>query len=200
MLTRTSVVNNALRRLGAVQISSIDADVEQARQASAVYDNVVRSELEAHCWFFAKKMAKLPASAVAPEYKYALAYPLPNDFIRLVELEGKWAFSTIRGPDANPIPLYDLVGRTLMTDLPAPLTVMYIQDVSADPTVWSPLFVNVVASALALELAMSLTKSQEQVDLCAKRYQSDLDRARKSNAIQRPPQPMPDNSWVLVRG
>lgn len=199
MLSRTQVINNGLRIVSANLIADPDEDTESARQAKAVYDQIVRSELENHAWFFAKTQTALPANAGAPLFKFNHAYNLPADFVRLVELDGKWVFSAVRHIDVNPVPVYELHGRAILTDLTAPLNIAYLRDVSSDPTAWTPLFGNAVSAALAVALAMPLTKSEGMVALAEKLYQKELARAKKSNAIQMPPQNMPDNSWITAR-
>lgn len=199
MLSRTQVINNGLRIISANLIADPDEDTESARQAKEVYDQIVRSELENHAWFFAKAQTALPENADAPLFKFNHAYNLPADFVRLVELDGKWVFSVVRHVDVNPVPVYELHGRAILTDLTAPLNIAYLRDVSSDPTVWTPLFGNAVSAALAVALAMPLTKSEGMVSLAEKVYQKELARAKKSNAIQMPPQNMPDNSWITAR-
>lgn len=199
MLSRTQVINNGLRIISANLVADPDEDTESARQAKAVYDQVVRSELEAHAWYFAKQQVALPEHADAPLFKFGHSYGLPSDFIRLAELDGRWVFSAIRHVDVNPVPLYEMHGRAIFTDLTAPLNISYLRDVSGDPTVWSPSFSNVVSAALAVVLAMPLTKSEGMVSLAEKLYQKELRRAKQANAIQMPPQNMPDNSWITAR-
>lgn len=199
MLSRTQVINNGLRLISANLIADPDEDTESARQAKEVYDQVVRSELEAHAWFFAKKQIALPENAVAPLFKFGRAYNLPADFVRLVELNDRWVFSALRYIDINPIPVYELHGRAVYTDLEAPLKITYLRDVSSEPTVWTPLFGNVVSAALATRLAMPLTKSEGMVTLADRAYQRELVKAKRANAIQMPPQYIPDSSWITAR-
>lgn len=198
-LSRTQVINDGLRHISANLIADPDEDTESARQAKGVYDQVVRAELESSAWFFAKTQAALPQNATPPLFKYARAYNLPSDFVRLVEMEDRWVFSVMRNIDVNPIPQYEMQGRAIFTDIAAPLRVAYLRDITSDPTVWSPLFANVVAAALAIRLAMPLTKSEGMVSLASKIYSSELARAKKSNAIQMPPAQIPDGSWITAR-
>lgn len=199
MLSRTQVINKALRAISANLIADPDENTESARQAKDAYDQTVRAELEAHAWYFAKLQASLPASATPPLFKFSAAYTLPADFIRLVELEDKWVFSVVREADAAPVPAYEMNGRSIMTNIGAPLRLTYIRDVTSDPTVWSPLFAEVAAMALAVNLAMPLTKSEGMVSLAEKLYQKAVRRARTANAIQMPPHSIPDGSWVMAR-
>lgn len=198
-LSRTQVTNDGLRHISANLIADPDEDTESARQAKGVYEQVVRSELEAHAWFFAKKQAILPQNGEPPLFRFQRAYNLPPDFVRLVELEDKWVFSVIRGIDVNPIPPYEMHGRAILTDISAPLRITYLRDVAADPTLWTPLFANCVSAALAIRLAMPLTKSEGMVSLASKIYGSELTRAKRSNAIQMPPAQIPDGSWITAR-
>lgn len=200
MLSRTQVINGALQIISANLIADPNENSESARQAKAVYDQIVAAEIEAHAWFFAKKQVSLPQSGDVPLFKYARAYTLPADFIRLVELDGRWMFSTFREYDANPRPTYEMNGRALYTDIAAPLLLGYLsRDVVSDPAKWTPLFANVASAALAVRLAMPLTKSEGMVSLAEKIYQKELLRARRANAIQMPPAQVPDGSWMLAR-
>ena len=199
MLSRTQVINNGLRSIAANLIADPNEESESARQAAACYDQIIRSELSAHPWYFAKTQASLPANVQAPLFKYMLAYTFPADFLRLVELEDKWVFDIIRNVDTNPIPQYEMQGRTLLTDFTAPLNITYIMDVTADPTIWAATFADVASAALAVALAMPLTKSEGMVSLAEKLYQKALRRAFRSNAIQMPPAQPPDGSWMAAR-
>jgi hypothetical protein len=199
MLSRTQVINDGLRAISANLIADPDEDTESARQAKGVYEQVVRTELEGQAWYFAKDQASLPALADAPIFKYARAFNLPSDFLRLVEIEGRWAFSIIRGVDTEPLPDYEMQGRAILTNLGAPLNIGYLRDVTSDPTLWSPAFAGVVSAALAVTLAMPLTKSEGMVSLAEKLYQKALRRAKTANAIQMPPQNIPDGSWITAR-
>jgi hypothetical protein len=199
MLSRTQVTNEALRMIAANLVADFDEDTESARQAKSAYDQVVRAELEAHAWFFAKTQASLVESGTPPAHKFARAFQLPGDFLRLVEIRDRWVFSVIRNVDTDPVPLYELNGRTILSDFGAPLPVTYIRDMTADPTQWSPLFADVVSAALALKLAMPLTKSEGMVEMCEKMHRRALARASKANAIQMPPQNIPDGSWMAAR-
>lgn len=199
MLDRTQVINNGLQIIGADRISDPNEASESARQAASVYDQTVREEIQKQAWLFAKAQIRLPASATAPTFRFARAFTLPADFIRLVELEDRWVFSVARGVDTDPVPPYEIQGRAVFTDLGAPLGITYLRDVSADPMVWSPMFSAVVSAALALKLAMTLTKSDGMVSLANKRYLQDLKEAKRTNAIQLPPQQIPDGSWIAAR-
>lgn len=199
MLSRTQVINNGLQIIGAQRIDDPTEGSESARQAASVYDQTVREELAKQAWFFAKTQVRLAAAADAPTFRFERAFTLPSDFIRLVELENRWVFNVLRYVDDDPRPPYELQGRNLLADMTAPLGITYIRDLSDDPTIWSPVFSAVVSAALALKLAMTLTKSDGMVTLAGKRYAQDMREAKRTNAIQQPPAQIPDGSWMLAR-
>ena len=199
-LSRTQVINRALQLIAADTISDPDEDTTSARTAKLEYDAVVRAELSAYPWYFAKKQALLAREADAPLFKFGLSYTLPTDFLRLVELENRWVFSIDRRTqDTNPIPPYELQGRSLLTDIAAPMRIGYIRDVVDEPTIWHPLFEEVVVTSLAAVLANPLAKSMTQVDFLAKMRRGKINEARRVNAIQQPPEHIPDGSWMVAR-
>ncbi len=198
-VSRTSIINLALQSIAANTIADPDENTESARQAKICFDQVVRRETALHPWYFAKKQASLPALAGAPTFKFALSYNLPSDFLRLVELENKWAFSNLRNVDANPTPAYEIQGRAILTDFTAPLNIGYLADKTDDPSTWPPEFVQVAAQALAVRLAYPLTKSDGVVKMAKESYAEALTAARKNNAIQMPPANLADASWMTAR-
>lgn len=198
-LTKTTLINNGLRLISANLINDPGEQSESARQCNGCYEQVVRSELELNAWYFAKAQAALPARAEIPLFKFANAFELPSDFIRLVELEHRWVFSIARGVDVNPVPLWEVQGRAIFTDLPAPLRITYLKDVSDDPSMWASSFADVVAAAIAKEVAMALTKSEAAVTRAERAYKTSINNAIRTNAIQMPPMNIPDGSWLTVR-
>ena len=151
-------------------------------------------------WHFAKKQAQIAQDADAPLFKYAYAFTLPTDFMRLVELEDRWVFSVDRATqDTNPIPPYEMQGRSLLTDMTAPLRIGYVRDLTDEPTLWHPLFEEVVVAALAAALANPLAKSMSTVEAMLKLRRLKVTEARRVNAIQQPPKHIPDGSWMVAR-
>lgn len=199
-LSRTQVINRALQLIAADTISDPDEDTTSARTAKLEYDAVVRAELSAYPWYFAKKQAQIAQDADAPLFKYAYAFTLPTDFMRLVELEDRWVFSVDRATqDTNPIPPYEMQGRSLLTDMTAPLRIGYVRDLTDEPTLWHPLFEEVVVAALAAALANPLAKSMSTVEAMLKLRRMKVTEARRVNAIQQPPKHIPDGSWMVAR-
>jgi hypothetical protein len=199
-LSRTQVINRALQLIAADTISDPDEDSASARAAKLEYDAIVRAQLSAYPWYFAKAQTQLAADADAPLFKFARSFTLPTDFLRLVELENRWVFTIDRQvADVNPLPPYEMQGRAILTDFAAPLRIGYLRDVSEDTTSWHPLFEEVIVASLAMVLANPLAKSTTQVELAARMKRANIAEARRVNAIQRAPEYMPDGSWMVAR-
>lgn len=199
IISRTEVINKCMDILGTKQIADPDEASEGARRAKGAYDQVVREQLEMNPWYFAKTQIGLPANADAPLYRWQKAYTTPADFLRLVEFEDRWAFTMVRYINIDPKPLYEMQGRSILTDRGAPLNITYIRDVTNDPTIWHSQFVAAVAASLAVQLAAPLTQSSEKAQKAATSYNLAMTQARRVNAIQMPPQVLPDNSWMAAR-
>jgi hypothetical protein len=199
-LSRTQVINRALQLIAADTINDPDENSASARAAELEYDAVVRSELSAYPWAFAKAQVQLAADADAPLFKFAFSYTVPTDFLRLVELADRWVFSVDRRVQTTyPLPPYELQAGAILTDLDAPLMIGYIRDVTEEPTTWHPLFEDCVAASLATALANPLAKSMGLVDMTSRIRAGKIREARRVNAIQRAPEHMPDGSWMVAR-
>lgn len=92
MASAVSICNNALVKVGATRIIALSDDTKQARTLAAIFDVKRDAELAANPWTFAIKRALLPASATPPAFGWSFAYPLPSDYLALVEVGQDWAF------------------------------------------------------------------------------------------------------------
>ncbi|CAB4126149.1 hypothetical protein UFOVP68_11 [uncultured Caudovirales phage] len=199
MASRTDIINRALIKLGAPTIADPNEDSEQALKAGVVFDTLLRSELRMHPWSFAIKRATLAPLTTAPAYEWTYAYQLPSDFLRIVMVNDYWDFAGVREANDAPAVPYSIEGQQLLTNFAAPLKFRYVYDVSADPNVWDALFVETFACRLGEELCETLTKSAAKKATMETDYRQALRDARRVNAIELPPQPLPDNSWVTGR-
>lgn len=194
----TSIVNLALVRLGVPDIATIDdLDSEPARKAKLIYTLVCEAEIRRHQWSFAMWRDSLAALATAPTWGYQYAYNLPSDFLRLIQANDYFDYPEPRIGSNSDEKLWMIEGRTVLTNLGAPLKIRYIRKVAEDAH--DPIFNSVLAYRLAMELAPSLTQSTTKVEQLTKLYKDDVREARRVNAIELPPQPLPDNSWMNSR-
>lgn len=87
-LTKTDIINNALTRVGAAPVTSIDDGTNNARVVSRVYEEALRSILSECKWNFATKRALLSSSADTLSWYdtgETYVYTKPSDMIRIFE-------------------------------------------------------------------------------------------------------------------
>lgn len=194
MTSQVSIANQALIKVGADRIISIDEDSKQAKILKAIWDAKRDAELAAHPWTFAARRTRLAASSTAPAFGFARAFPLPPTCLRLIEV-GQW-YVMYQGVDYGP--LFAIEGGAVLCDEAAPLEIRYVSRVD-EPANWPALFCEALACRLAAEICEALTQSLGKRQQAWDEYKAALRAARQANAIEQPPQPTPANSWWLAR-
>lgn len=192
MANTIEICNRALTKIGSSRILSLSDDVKAARALSAIYDLTRQTELQAHPWIFAMTRAQLPALSTAPAFGWQRAYQLPSDCLRVVQLGEHWV---LYQPDVT---LFELEGQTVLTDESSPLRIRYISDIT-NAGLFSPLFAEALACRLAAEVAEELTQSLSKREAAEQAYRQAITIARRANAIQLPPQPTTEGTWLLAQ-
>lgn len=151
MTDKAGIANLALQLLNQrPNIVDLDSDNTQAAaELKTAYYATLDAALADHPWKFALVRAAWPASATAPAWGYAYAYPFAASphCLDIVRLDPDH-----HGDDA----LWDVVGREVHTDEGAPLYVEYIGRVT-DEALFHPMFVEYFAAKLAEKVAYRVT-------------------------------------------
>ena len=189
MASQTGICNRALEKLGEQPIVSISDGTKQAQALKRVYQGSLEAMLVEHPWHFAKKRAALAASATAPEWGFANAYPVPTDFLRLVAIKDGPAFSLEADPSGT---------QAILCDAAAPLSILYLYAVS-DPGRLPSHFVEAFSSKLAFDICEDLTQSNTKKDILAQLFTADLAKAKRVNGLQKAPDIFPVFSWLESR-
>lgn len=195
MASTVDIMNLALTKIGAAQISDPLQEDKSASVMSAIFDSCRDAELAAHPWSFAITRAQLPALTNAPSFDWARAFPLPvgnSACLRLVEVGGRWVFTT-RCDE------FEVEGGAILTDMGSPLKVRYVQRLT-NTGLFPPLFVQALACRLAAEGAESITQSIAKRQQAWSEYKEALQIAKRVNAIERPPQSVTPTTWELAAG
>lgn len=198
MASQVEIVNRALTKLGAARITSMGDANKSARTMSALWDTVRRSELRKRNWSFAMRRSSLASLSTAPNWGFALAYQLPSDFLRLVQVSDLYIIPGLTDYREGDDSAYAIEGSQLLTDFPAPLKLRYVADVT-DPGAFDALFVEVMASKLAYEGCYDIMQSNQGREAAAQDYKAAVAEGVRTNAIEKPPQGFPDDSWVMGR-
>lgn len=198
MASEVDICNRALQKIGAKRITSLTQDTPNARECNAAYYILRDAELSEHPWSFARTRARLAADATSPAFGYANQFSLPADFLSLsMPVEAPWfeGTGTTTGPYRKD---WQIEGDKLLTNDSAPLDITYTRKVT-DTGIFHPLFVEALACRIAMELNEKINQSNTKLNNASGLYELSIRKAKKVNAIDRPAQQSPEDSWVTAR-
>ncbi len=175
MATKTDIFNRALREIGVTKIvKSVSDTTVEARVCSDQYPNSLNAVLEAHDWSFlsvTEELVKLTLlEANYERYMYRFAYPASCVRVRAIRASmggPTCAYSVGRSQEAS--------CRLISCDVLSPLCT-YTKSIE-DGVVLPQSFVDAVASELARNIAMPLTKSDGYIRLAEQKAQIHLTKA-----------------------
>jgi hypothetical protein len=168
--SRTDIANRALNAIGADAIGSINDSTTTAKLCNRLFTPLTYSLLRRHPWNFALKRASLPASATAPAWGYAFAYPVPTDYLKIYSIES-----------INPTAKYVVEGGEILTDIGAPLNIRYVRKVD-DPGEFDPLFTDLTVLAIARDLAVPVANNLALRQSLKKDLEDAMPTARSADA------------------
>ncbi len=185
----TDILNDALIQIGEQRINSIDDDNKRARLGKIIYDKARDALLRAHPWNFAVKRIELTsASSTAPVYGFSKAFNLPDDFLRFIKTEA---------PN-YPFALENHLGsRAILADRSS-VQFRYVADVT-DPNQFDELFKRVLATRIALDLAISLTRNQSLRDRLRAEFEDTMAEAQFADSQEAPIQTLEPIEWLNAR-
>lgn len=203
MASKVEIANRALTKLGEDRILSLADDTKAARTLNSMFDIVRDAELRRSNWNFAVSRAQLAASTTDPEWGFGYAYPLPADFLKLLDIDGSWSC-----PAQTDYVTYDNsifrienvadVGSCIVTDLAAPLKIRYTMR-ATDTAKYDPAFVEALACRLAIEACETLTQSGTKKQAAMVEYRMAINEAITANAVENPARALADDSWIRSR-
>lgn len=193
MASKVSIANRALTKLGDQRILLLSDDNNAARTLNSMFDDVRDAEIRRHRWKFALKRDQLSALVAAPSWGFQFQYPLPTDFLGLVQVNEYYMRTglTYKRP-------WSVEAGNILTDFPAPLKIRYMARID-NPALYDPLFVEVLACKLAMESAEALTQSSGKKQAAMEEYKFALSEALRQDAIENPPDELPQGSWLDSR-
>jgi hypothetical protein len=190
---KTQIANYALNKVGEDPILLLTDDTKRARILNRIFDQVRDAELRRTRWKFSLKRDQLLALVDKPNWGFAYRYPLPADFLGLVQVNDIY----LRPMSKQTVPWAVEQGE-ILTNLPAPLKVRYISRIT-NPGLFDPLFVEVLACKLAMEIAEPLTQSETKRARAADEYKFALSEAKRQDAIETAADEFPWGSWLDSR-
>ena len=157
MASETDVLNDALGQSGLPAITSLSANEPNAAWCRTFYPELRRSFFRAYRPNCSRKRATLQQNATPPEFGYAFAYDLPNNYLMLLEYNGD-------APDLSSIdplwqgipPSWKVEGNQILTN-DSVVVIRYIADID-NPALWDPLFSQVISALLSSKLIAAVWK------------------------------------------
>lgn len=182
--TKTQIVNRALGFLGAEFITNLTEDTKSARFANELYNDTRDACFRLHPWNCCIKRAALPLLSSTPAYYFSYEFQLPGDWIRIIRAE-------------NDDVEYKIEGRKLLTEVDT-FNCRYL---FRNETVqeYDSLLVDVIASKLAVNLAMPLIQDLSVLDAMLKLYEDKLRIARSVDGQEGTPEGLDADFWLESR-
>ncbi len=179
------ILNNALLTLGGDEVLDETESSVGARAGRQFYPIVRDDLLRKHNWKFAIKRKELGALGVDPLWKWAKAFELPPDCLRIIE---------VLGQDTE---TWDVEGTAVVTNTTT-CSIKYVSRIE-DETMFDASFVETFSLALALKLAIPLTANFQIVQMIGKAFREQLENARTMNAFEEGPRTFTSNELLNFR-
>lgn len=144
------IANMALGRIGAEQITSLSDGSVQAAQINLHYEQTRDALLRSHFWRFASARVALVENSTAPDFEWANAFDLPDDFSR-----SRSVFDDNGTQMKTASNSYAIEGDQLLTNEEA-VNLRYVKKVT-EVGEFDSLFVEVLVLSLAIKIAMPLS-------------------------------------------
>lgn len=179
-MSQVSIVNRALALLGANKIVNMSDDTAEAKAASNVYDDSLKSILAECAWSFALKRAILNKITTEPVWGGGNYFQKPSDCVRIfkhnvkdLKIEGEYVKSNSNSVGI----LYTYMCK--------------------DTSLYSPSFVDAFAYRLACDMCYDLTNISAKQSELLSLYQSHfLPIAKSKNSKEQSPDEIQDDYWV----
>lgn len=161
MTSVVSICNLALSNLGLDTINALSEPTAEARACNLFYDQARDTLLQAYPWHFAGKTQALASLTNDKPGAWGYAYKRPNDCLKIRWVRPAYSTVDLQPTKQQEIMLpYDVEGETVYCNLSTAF-LRYTCRVT-DPSKFPPLFIDALAWALTVRLAMPLTRDMKQ--------------------------------------
>lgn len=182
-----AIANRALQKLGADRIEDLGEDSPNARTMNAAYEITRDAELRRYRWGFSIKRVSIPQDPEDTVWGDWSRFSLPGDYLSIIRDD-----ETGRSVD------WRIEGLHIVTADDAPLDLRYVSRVT-DPTFFDSLFIEALASKLAMETCQEVTQSTSKKKSAKDDYKTAIADAKLAGAIEKPAQGSPEDDWIAAR-
>lgn len=184
-VTETTICNDALIKLGAQTILSLDDNNDVARKLKNRYPQMRNLLLASHPWNFATKRLELAPDPVQPLYQYAQRFLLPADCLRVYGTDlpepQEWVVE-----DGFLLCHFDIV------------RIRYIREI-VETAKYPPAFVEALSSFIAFEMCYGITQSGSLKEAMKKYFDADLRLARSYDGQEGAGTRIYADTWLNAR-
>jgi len=177
LLSKTEICNQALSRIGAKTIMSVnDDDSKSAAACLSLWEATVSEVGRMGEWRCLRRRTSLTRLATPPAFEWLYQYQLPTDLLTVLELNGV-------AYHGEPQDEWEIEGNLLLTDAEGAMLryVAYIEDTMQ----WDSLFANSVIVLLAAKLAVPIRQDEQLMIALMNEYQRTLGSARMRDGNER---------------
>lgn len=187
-ISEVGICNLGLGWLGQTYITSLTDVSNEAQLCKLNYPIARDSVLEEGAWSFATKWQELAQLAETPIFGSGKLYALPTAALRVFQVDD--GGETFRNH-------WTLYGRKIQADISKCYALMVFQ--ITDPTLFTPKFVEAVATRLAANIAMPITNSAKMHETMVTVYQQKVRDALNSDNLQGRQIPIRSDGLITVR-
>jgi hypothetical protein len=184
-----SICNLALQKLGAARITALTDNSRNARSCNNCYTSIRDKELRRHNWNFSIKRAVLAPLATAPAFGYLYAFPVPNDFLKIImppQFNLDWKLENQGGV------------RVILTNQGNVMNLVYVAQIT-DPMQFDAAFAEAFAAKLAWHMCEEITQSNEKKKDIAAEYKDLIGEASRTDAFEKVSAAQPVDSWLQAQ-
>lgn len=174
MASKVEIANQALVLIGADLITSLDDNTKNAKTCKALFDQVRDEVLSEHPWKCAKGRKALAALDGVDEttlFNYKFAYPIPSDFLWIVE------------PQQSDME-YMAEGTNILANEGPPFNIIYVKRID-DMNVLRPYVREVIAAKLGWKISPTITGKDSVIARMEKQYDKAMAFARYRDSLEK---------------
>ncbi len=199
MVSVVSICNLALSNLGKDTINALSEASAEARACNQFYEHTRDTLLQAYPWRFAGKTQALAPLTNDKPGQWAYAYKRPNDCLKVRWVRPRYSADDFPLSKQEEISFpYEVEGETIYCNVEAAF--LRYTFLLTDPTKYSPLFVEALAWALTVRLAMPMTRDIKQRNDAFKLAQMSRGEAETADANEVRETSDHDSEFVQGRG
>ena len=184
-MSKVSIVNKALRYLGANKITSLTDGSFEAQCATNAYEDSLRSILSECCWKFAASRVMLNKLDLEPawtENGMKNYFQLPSDLVEIFGVNNECAIWTREGDK--------IISNVSSLGIKY---VYYLDDTTKYPSAFIDAFACLLASAMCYDITNSNEKMMSLIELYKGEF---LPVAKSRNARGASPEQIKDGLWI----